>query len=58
MMERVLELAKQAGIKARSESDLSPQEKAFAESLVKECGHFTDPNTRRLMFKHFGIDNG
>lgn len=36
-MERILELAKQAGLKAWSESALSPQEKKFAELIIEEC---------------------
>jgi len=27
------------------------------EAAVKECGNFTDPITRHLMFIHFGIKN-
>lgn len=27
----------------------------FAALIIKECGNFTDPVTRDLMFKHFGI---
>jgi ABC-type Zn uptake system ZnuABC Zn-binding protein ZnuA len=27
----------------------------FAELIVKECGDFTDPVTRNLMMKHFGV---
>jgi hypothetical protein len=27
----------------------------FAELIVKECGNFTDPVTRNLMLKHFGV---
>lgn len=57
MHDRILELAKQAGIKGSSETALSPFELKFAESLIKECSGFTDPNTRKLMLKHFGIDN-
>lgn len=29
----------------------------FARLIIEECGNFTDPVTRKLMFKHFGIDN-
>jgi len=31
-------------------------EQKFAELIVKECANFTDPVTRNLMFKHFGIE--
>ena len=37
MNERILELAKQAGIKANSEQALSPQEQLFAQLIVAEC---------------------
>jgi hypothetical protein len=37
MNQRILELAKQAGIKANSEQALSPQEQLFAELIVREC---------------------
>ena len=37
MNERILELAKQAGIKANSEQAMSPQEQLFAELIVQEC---------------------
>lgn len=54
-MNRTLELAKLAGLKATSEIALSPIEQKFAETLIKECSLFTDPNTRKSMYKHFGI---
>lgn len=28
----------------------------FAKSIIDECGNFTDPVTRALMKKHFGIE--
>jgi len=37
MNERILELARQAGLKFSSETALSPQEQKFAELIVKEC---------------------
>jgi exo-beta-1,3-glucanase (GH17 family) len=37
MNQRILELAKQAGIKANSEQAMSPQEQLFAELIVQEC---------------------
>lgn len=37
MNERILELAKQAGLKFPSETDLSPPEKKFAELIAQEC---------------------
>lgn len=37
MNERILEIAKQAGLKFPSETDLSPQEKKFAELIARRC---------------------
>ena len=37
MNERILELAKQAGLKFPSEEALSPVEIKFAELIVREC---------------------
>lgn len=28
----------------------------FAELIVKDCANFTDPVTRNLMMKHFGVE--
>lgn len=28
----------------------------FARMIVQACGDFTDPVTRNLMMKHFGVD--
>lgn len=28
----------------------------FAKSIIEQCGDFTDPITRKLMKKHFGIE--
>lgn len=53
---KFLELAMQAGLKARSELKLSPQEQKFAELIVKYCGQFTDPNTRKFLCKEFDIE--
>jgi hypothetical protein len=36
-MNRLLEIAKQAGIKGSSEAALSPQELTFAKLIVDEC---------------------
>ena len=35
--QRMLDMAKQAGLKAPSEAHLSPAELAFAESLIIDC---------------------
>ena len=35
--QRMLDMAKQAGLKAPSETHLSPAELAFAESLIIDC---------------------
>ena len=37
MNERILELAKQAGLKFSSETAMSPVELKFAELIVREC---------------------
>jgi hypothetical protein len=37
MNERILELAKQAGLKFPSETAMSPVELKFAQLIVKEC---------------------
>jgi hypothetical protein len=37
-MEKLLELAKEAGLKGQFETGLSPQEQKFAELIIKECG--------------------
>ena len=28
----------------------------FAKLIVKDCANFTDPVTRNLMMKHFGVE--
>jgi len=28
----------------------------FAQLIVRACGDFTDPITRNLMMKHFGVE--
>lgn len=53
---RLVELAREAGLKGRIETQLSGQEQKFAELLIRECGQYTDPVTRNLMFRHFGIE--
>ena len=37
MNKRILELAKQAGLKYSAETQLSPAEANFAELIIKEC---------------------
>jgi hypothetical protein len=37
-MDKLLELAKKAGLKGQFETALSPQEQKFAELIIKECG--------------------
>lgn len=63
-MERILELAKIAGIKAQSETRLSPQEKEFAELLIKKSAYIADINYNKgfgpvgqSILEHFGLDN-
>ena len=37
-------------------TQLTKLKEKFAELIVQECGNFTDPITRNLMFKHFGVE--
>ena len=62
MNERILEIAKQAGLKFPSETALSPQEKKFAELIVKECASKVDwilagggRTQGDLIKQHFGV---
>lgn len=60
MNNRILELAKQAGVKFPSETDLSPTEKKFAELIVRECATIANTaepyRTDDLILKHFGVE--
>ena len=64
MNERILELAKQAGLKFPSEEALSPVEIKFAELIVKECAWIAndpapsvyDHDSYKLGRKFAGID--
>jgi hypothetical protein len=61
MTPKVKQLSKQAGdyadVKCQEGLDFYPcYTQKFVELLVKECGNFTDPVTRRLMMKHFGVE--
>lgn len=68
MNERILEIAKQAGIKYSSEKALSPAEIKFAELIVKECiakyNEWAEHSTDKTSFamaqhnvkKHFGVE--
>jgi len=58
MNERMRELAKQAAAIEGWGVDVwqTTYSQEFAKLIVKECGDFTDPVTRKLMFKHFGIE--
>jgi len=38
-MNTLLDIAKQAGLKGRDETALSPQELAFAQGVVRECAN-------------------
>jgi hypothetical protein len=62
--QRMLDMAKRAGLKAKSETHLSPAELAFAESLIIECAGIAHNNiddqedaTRvpQLIFDFFGV---
>lgn len=59
MNERILELAKQAGIKANSEQALSPQEQLFAELIVRECVSICEDNDSDCALEigeYFGVE--
>lgn len=68
---RLLELAQQAGLKASSETALSPTEEKFAQLIIEECRYVMDCNkgsdqavdwnaalfeTSKNINKHFGIE--
>ena len=69
MNERILQLAKQAGVSAQSETTLHPNQVKFAELIVRECigilnrrymgdNNREDFEVRRCvedLKKHFGI---
>ena len=70
MNEHILELAKQAGVSAQSETTLHPNQVKFAELIVQECigvvdkrymgdNNREDFEVRRCvedLKKHFGVD--
>ena len=64
MNERILQLAKQAGLKFPSEEALSPVEIKFAELIVRECAWIAndpapsvyDHDSYKLGRKFAGID--
>ncbi len=57
MNELIEKLAQQAfGTAIDTDPILVYEAEKFAELLVKECGKFTDPVTRNLMMKHFGVE--
>jgi O-acetylhomoserine/O-acetylserine sulfhydrylase-like pyridoxal-dependent enzyme len=61
MNDRIREIARKAGIKMAHDETLAlgyldTAHKKFAELIVRECGNFTDPVTRNLMMKHFGVE--
>jgi hypothetical protein len=51
MDERILELAKQAGLKFPSETAMSPVELKFAELIVQECAE----QVKNLRVNGYGI---
>lgn len=70
-MERLLELAKESGLKGKSETALSPIEEKFAQLIIEECRYVMDCNkgsdqavdwnaalfeTSKNINKHFGIE--
>lgn len=66
MNERILELAKTAGLKFPSETALSPSEKKFAELIARECADLfaveygntglSGHEVARVLKKRFGIE--
>jgi len=66
MDERILELAKQAGLKFPSETAMSPVELKFAELIVQECAEFANNHNEEVegvtlgvgpaLKKHFGVE--
>jgi hypothetical protein len=66
MNERILEIAKQAGIKYSSEKALSPAEIKFAQLIVAECAEFADEHNSEVegvtlgvgkaIKQHFGVE--
>jgi hypothetical protein len=59
---KVTQLSRQAGnyadVKCQEGAEFYPcYTQKFVELLVKECGNFTDPVTRRLMMQHFGVED-
>jgi hypothetical protein len=59
MNERIKELLKKATRRVDHEERewvfTEVDQKKFAELIIRECGNFTDPVTRNLMMKHFGV---
>ena len=67
MNERIRELAEQAGIVNRKfsfgqwwETDLTPEQKNFAELIVRECALVvhkkTGPKSALNVLEHFGVE--
>ena len=56
MNERILELAKQAGLKFPSEEALSPVEIKFAELIIEECCDYVRAIDAMEIKKHFGVE--
>jgi hypothetical protein len=61
MNERILEIAKQAGLRYPSEEALSPVEIKFAELIVQECVLISRTSTDgfsagKRMEEQFGVD--
>ncbi len=63
MNERIRELAVEADLLIKKNNgaefrygNFDPRFQKFAELIVRECANFTDPVTRKLMMKHFGVE--
>jgi hypothetical protein len=61
MNERILELAKLAGIKSTAELSVSAAEQRFAELIIQECclvidKHYEPVYDGQLIKRYFGIE--
>lgn len=55
MSTKLIEFAKQAGLKGQSETTLSPQEIKFAQLILKEASTYVDIMFRQEFLKTFGF---
>jgi hypothetical protein len=62
MNERIQELAIESKLIAPEyngfdHTRLSIAQQKFAELIVRECAQFTDPDIRKFILKHFGVED-